>query len=128
MRLEFGRLWRTSNAIRCALGLVDNSELYPWSSTRAHVIGQDHSGFLDMTTWTEFYSARRWRELLRIGVEEEALQARIRDATRSGRPFGSTEFLAEIERASDRQLKSRRVGRPKKIDPREEASQLEIGI
>jgi putative transposase len=109
-------------------GLVDTAELYPWSSARAHVLGEDHSGFLDMTAWTEFYSSRRWRELLRLGVEEEALQERIREATRSGLPFGSSEFFAEVERASDRQLRPGRAGRPKRIDPRPEASQLEIGI
>jgi len=92
-------------------GLVEVAEDYPWSSARTHLDGRDDSGFLDMGQWRESYTSERWREVLRTGVEDEALRERIRLATMTGRPFGSTEFTEELERAANRQLRPRRTGR-----------------
>ncbi|HEV2688208.1 MAG TPA: transposase [Bryobacteraceae bacterium] len=109
--------------------LVETAEDYPWSSARAHVTdGSDP--LLDTAHWREFYSQQRWRETLRIDVEEEALQERIRLATMTGRPFGSAEFANELEANAKRKLLPRRVGRPKKLQAMvtaEEQLRLEIG-
>lgn len=78
-------------------GLAESAEDYPWSSVRGHIRDHDDSGFLEMAVWRATYSAARWRETLRIGVEDEALGERIRAATMNGRPFGSGEFTAELE-------------------------------
>src|SRR6266849_9968154 len=53
-------------------GLVEVAEDYVWSSARAHVIGRDQEGFIDLTTWRAVYTAERWRNTLRLGVNEEA--------------------------------------------------------
>jgi putative transposase len=80
-----------------------------------------------MAAWREFYTAARWRETLRLGVDDENLRERLRSATRTGRPLGSEEFLEEIERNTRRALRPRQVGRPRKASQPPQLS-LEIGI
>ena len=108
-------------------GLVDRAEDFRWSSARAHAEGHG-DGFLRMRPWLDWYSPARWREALRLGLDEEILQERLRSATRTGRPFGTEEFLEEVERHVSRILRPRAVGRPRKEDTGERPSSLEIGI
>jgi len=112
-------------------GLVELAEDYPWSSAVAHVTNRDDSGLLDAAPALEEYTQERWRETLRVGVEDEALRQRIRLATMTGRPFGSAEFTEELERAAHRRLRTRPAGRPKKpcsTEPAQQALQFqEIG-
>lgn len=56
-------------------GLADFAEDYPWSSAWAHISGQHHDGWLETTRWREDYSPARWREVLRVGIDEKALEA-----------------------------------------------------
>jgi len=93
-------------------GLVERAEDFQWSSALAHVTDRDESGFLERAP--ESHSKERWREMLRIGVEDEAFGERIRLATMTGRPFGSEEFAEELELAAHRRLRPRRAGRPRK--------------
>jgi putative transposase len=95
-------------------GMAGQAEEYPWSSARDHVTGQDDDGWLELRQWREQYTAVRWREALRDGIEEEALRERLRVATRTGRPFGSENFVEDLERALNRSLRAREPGRPKK--------------
>jgi putative transposase len=112
------------NPIRA--GLVESAEDFRWSSARAHAT--DHEdGFVQMAAWREFYTAARWRETLRLGVDDEILRERLRSATRTGRPLGSEEFLEEIECNTSRALRPRQVGRPRKAPQRPQLG-LEIGI
>ncbi len=104
-------------------GLVPAPEHYAWSSARAHVTGRDEHGFLDLRSWREVYDAERWSSALRLGIEEEAFAARLQEATRTGRPFGSAEFIEGIERRTKRRLRPVPAGRPKKGV----AAQSEIG-
>jgi putative transposase len=92
-------------------GLVQLAEDYAWSSARAHVIGRDQEGFVDLFSWQGAYTAERWRATLRLGIEEEALQERLRLATLTGRPFGSDQFIEALELTSNRRLRLQRVGR-----------------
>jgi putative transposase len=95
-------------------GLVERAEDYPWSSATAHIDDGGHADFLEMTPWRESYTRERWRETLRIGVDDEALRERIRAATMTGRPFGSPEFTERLELAGNRRLRPGKPGRPKK--------------
>ena len=104
-------------------GLVPAPEHYAWSSARAHVTGRDEHGFLDLRSWREVYDAERWSSALRLGIVEEAFAARLQEATRTGRPFGSAEFIEGIERRTKRRLRPVPAGRPKKGV----AAQSEIG-
>jgi len=94
------------NPVRACL--VEIAEDYIWSSARAHVIGRDHENLVDFSAWRKDYTAERWRATLRLGLEEEALQERLRLATLSGRPFGSDEFIDQLELASNRRLRCQR--------------------
>jgi putative transposase len=95
-------------------GLVESAEDYPWSSASAHVRDRDDSGVLEMAVWRAAYTTARWRDALRIGVEDEALGERIRSATIAGRPFGSDEFTTGLELTAHRRLRPDRAGRRKK--------------
>jgi putative transposase len=95
-------------------GLVQLAEDYVWSSARAHVIDRDREDFVDMSAWRAAYTAERWRDTLQIGIEEESMQERLRQATLTGRPFGSGQFIEELESASNRDLRPKAVGRKRK--------------
>jgi len=63
--------------------------------------------------------------MLQFGAEDAALLERIRDATRSGRPVGSSDFVGQVEGLLQRSLVPRKRGpRAKRIDP---TTQLEFG-
>jgi putative transposase len=94
---------------------------------RSRPRNRSDDGIVAMGRWRDNYTAARWRETLRLGVDEEALQERLQSATRTGRPFGSEDFLEEIERNTNRALRPRQVGRPRKAPPQPQLS-LEIGI
>jgi putative transposase len=70
---------------------------------------------VDLSTWRMAYTAERWRDTLRLGVEEELLQERIRHATRTGRPFGSDHFIQSLELTTNRPLRLKQVGRKRKL-------------
>lgn len=95
-------------------GLVPHAEDYPWSSAAVHVRGWDDSGFIDLAAWREQYTCERWQEALQLGVDEEALQERIRRATRTGRPLGSDGFTHELEHVAGRRLRPGQRGRPRR--------------
>jgi putative transposase len=95
-------------------GLVQFADDYVWSSARAHVLAGAQEHFVDLAPWPAGYPAERWRDTLRLGVEEEALQERLRLATLTGRPFGSDQFIEELELNSNRDLKIKSVGRKRK--------------
>ena len=95
-------------------GMVERAEDYPWSTAAAHCLEDPLDGRLDLREWQGLFSGERWREALRIGVEEEALEERIREATRRGCPLGSAAFVERIGRALGRDLRPRPPGRPPK--------------
>ena len=110
-------------------GLVDVAEAYRWSSAPAHVAGASDP-ILDTELWRQNYNPQRWREVLRMGLDEEAMQERLRLATRTGRPFGSNEFGNVLEWSAERPLLRRPGGRRKASEPvpgLEGQVQLEIG-
>lgn len=95
-------------------GLVDSAELYPWSTAAAHCREDSFDGRLDFEEWRRSYTGERWREVLRIGVSDEAWEERIREATRRGYPLGSEAFVEQVSRALGRDVRPRPPGRPPK--------------
>lgn len=95
-------------------GLVERAEAYRWSTASAHCRMDTLNGRLDLEEWRRYYSGERWREVLRTGVEEEALAERIREATRRGSPLGSEPFIERVSRTLGRDLHPRPRGRPPK--------------
>lgn len=68
-------------------GLVRHAVQYRWSSARAHLMGEDPEGRLDLTIWARHFSPEAWRQALKAGVPEEWV-AQFRKATRRGSPLG----------------------------------------
>ncbi len=95
-------------------GLASTAEEYGWSSAAAHCGEDDLGGRLDLSDWAACYNGERWREALKMGVEAEAWEERIREATRRGLPFGRDQFVERMSRLAGRDLKAKPVGRPRK--------------
>ena len=95
-------------------GLVESAEDYAWSSALAHCREDDLEHRLDLTVWHSRYDGQKWRAALRLGVEQEAWEERIREATRSGLPLGSDSFVEQMSESAGRDLKARPPGRPRK--------------
>ena len=88
-------------------GLAARAEDWPWSSARAHLEGRD-DGLVSTAPLLERESD--WRALLDQGLSEEehlSLQA----GERTGRPLGSGEFVAALERDLGRPLARKKPGR-----------------
>jgi putative transposase len=130
-RRSTGHLWQNryySTAmdeahLRCAMryvernpvraGMVRNAVEYVWSSARAHLTGLDATGMLDLPYWAARASREEWRD--ELGVTEAAGElAAIRAKTATGRPLGSKDFVAALERKMGRVLEPRATGRPRK--------------
>ena len=106
-------------------GLVGTPERWPWSSAAAHLGGLDRTGFLDLTEWAARWDPVMWRDVLDEGLDTAAIMERIREATRTGRPVGSADFIEQLEAASHRSL------RPQKRGPKVKAAsaeQMSLGV
>ncbi len=90
--------------------LVPAAAQYEWSSARAHLGGEDTLNLLAQAEWKTCWTSDEWARILEAGDEE---RDNIREATYAGRPLGSSEFVAELEKFLDRRLKKGSPGRPK---------------
>jgi putative transposase len=91
--------------------IVKKEEDFPYSSARAH-IGGARGEVLGEELFEEG-QRKDYREFLRAGIPEEE-KNRIRYSTRTGRPFGSENFIRNMERKLDRRFILKSPGRPKK--------------
>jgi putative transposase len=91
--------------------LVGQAEDYPWSSARAHVIGE-----LDPVLSDGFFltsEIRDWRAYLECRGDE-AVVGRARARLKTGRPAGDAEFVRMLEEIVGRRLEALPRGRPRK--------------
>ncbi len=92
--------------------LVSRAEDWPWSSARAHITGQG-DGLTDLAAMAGVH--RNSRAMLRRGLEagdfDPADEAAVEAHERTGRPWGSAEFVATLERRTGRQLARQKPGR-----------------
>ena len=92
-------------------GMVDRPEEYPWSSTSAHLAGQDDV-LVQATPLLEIVGD--WRAFLSDPAADET-GPKLQHHERTGRPLGDENFLTKLERLLNRVLKPKRAGRkPKK--------------
>jgi putative transposase len=108
-------LWAVARYIECnpvKAGMVEQAEGYFWSSARAHLSGADDPVLNGASTWLEDGELRAYAEF--VHVEDEESNERIRQATRTGRPFGSEGFVDMLESRLQQTLRPRRPGRPRK--------------
>jgi len=92
--------------------MVERAEDYLWSSAAAHCGLRD-----DILLSDDFPPPgviADWSGWLKIEHTEEDLMA-IRKHLSTGRPWGSPEFIQQLEALTGRSLQLRKVGRPKKI-------------
>jgi putative transposase len=97
-------------------GMIRNAWDYPWSSARVHTGLADDCGRIDLSLWSSYYTPERWMDVLRLGIREEAWQARFREATRRGLPLGSEEYVKALAERYGRDLSMRQVGRPRILE------------
>lgn len=81
----------------CRAGMARAPGEYRWSSAAAHLgSGVDPGGILDLRFWERAGGAPFWAELLgAAGSEAEMVE--LRECTYAGRPYGSQEFVEQME-------------------------------
>ena len=95
------------NPVRAAM--VGSATRYPWSSAAAHCGSAPDDRLIDAWAWNEGGLAGDWAGRLRTeaaGVRD----VELRRATYSGLPFGSEEFVDEMEVRLGRRLRPRPPG------------------
>jgi putative transposase len=91
--------------------LVARPEEYKWSSAAAHAGKESAGPLLDWGFHASAGGAERWRGLLAEPEELIAIRA-LQKGTFTGRPVGSAEFVAGLERELGRPLASRQGQHP----------------
>ena len=94
-------------------GLAATAEQWRWSSAAAHCGAAVPDALLEMKRWRERWTVSEWREYLAAG-ESSADLAALRQCTHTGRPLGTPDFVAALEKSSLRLLAPQKGGRPKK--------------
>lgn len=87
-------------------GLVDDAEMYPWSSASAHISVQDNA-LVKVKPLIEI--AGDWREFLAGNINQKTAEM-IRHHERIGRPLGSETFIEYLEVKLGRPLRKRKPG------------------
>jgi len=106
--VDEGHQWETLryvelNPVRA--GMARRAWDWRWSSARAHCDPDPAGLLLDLSGWRQAYTAALWREALARGVSDANLAERLRQATRTGRPFGAEGFVELLEARLDRRLR-----------------------
>ena len=68
------------------------------------------TGLLDQGVWRELCPLNDWGEVLAAATPDEQLAERLRQATRTGRPLGSEEFVSALEARLQRTLTRQKPG------------------
>ena len=97
-------------------GLVERAEDYLWSSAAAHCGLRDDS--LIAPDFPPPGVVSDWSEWLRIDLSDEERKA-IRRHLSTGRPWGTPEFILQLEALTGRRLTPRKAGRRKRSEPEE---------
>lgn len=95
-------------------GLVARAADWPWSSAAAHLAGIDDA-LVTVAPMRE--RVDDWAAFLAQGLEDETREA-IRRGERTGRPLGSTAFIASLEQQTGRTLARQRPGPRPALDRR----------
>ena len=78
-------------------GLTKHASAYEWSSANAHLGGPDPSRALDNTVFHALHNPESWQLALSATARDQALEQRIRGASRTGRPLGGTQFIEALQ-------------------------------
>ena len=94
-------------------GMAGRVEDYRWSSAKAHLTGE-HNILPGVTAWLSPQEQSAYAEF--VVTEDEETDNAIRRATRTGRPFGSENFVKLLEFQLKQPLKAMKRGRPFKTN------------
>jgi putative transposase len=98
-------------------GMVARPEDWPWSSARAHLAGRDDGivSVAPLAAWIDDFAA------FLAHPEDEAAMGEVLRSASTGRPAGAAEWLADLEKTTERRLAREKRGRkPKAVDARGE--------
>jgi len=96
------------NPVRARLAAT--ADVWPWSSTRAHLTGED-DGLVNVHPVLERFP--QFAELIAVDGDETGFAA-LRASESTGRPLGSADFIAGLERVLGRPIARRAPGRKPK--------------
>src|ERR1700690_4643453 len=114
--LEESHLWvalRYAELNPVRAGMVAAAVRWRWSRAAAHCAPDASDKLLDMGPWRKRWTAAAWSEYLTSRESATEVSA-LRHCTHTGRPLGSSEFVAQLEQGTRRPLAPRKGGRPKK--------------
>jgi putative transposase len=97
-------------------GMVESPERWPWSSAATHCGFASPDPILKMERWRQRWAADEWNRFL-MQAESAAELAALRRFTHTGRPLGSSEFVAALEMSMLRPLAPKKRGRPNQATP-----------
>lgn len=109
------------NPVRAGLSGV--AEDWPWSSARGH-LGEASDPLLAIEPMQR--RILNWRQYLSEETDHE-LEDMIRKKTHSGQPAGGAGFVERLERLTGRNLRPRKVGRPRVEDGERVLSSSRLG-
>lgn len=90
-------------------GMVTKAKDYPWSSCRYNLGIINHDPLIEKPVISTIVDD--WDSFLRDGEKE--LDEKIRAGTKTGRPVGDNEFIANLETKTGRRLQRKNPGRPR---------------
>ncbi len=91
--------------------LVEKTEIWKWSSARAHLAKKD-DGLVKVSSMLDRVNA--WSDLL--ASDDLAVYDDFRKHERTGRPFGDDVFVDRISQLTGRELAMKKPGRKKRIE------------
>jgi len=114
--LDDSHLWKALryvelNPVRA--GMLPAAEDWRWSSAAAHCVPGAADKLLDMERWQKRWTVAQWNQYLAARESATDVGA-LRQCTHTGRPLGTSEFIAQFEQTTARPLAPRKGGRPKK--------------
>jgi putative transposase len=98
-------------------GLVERAEEYPWSSYRAHGLGEVNNLLDPLVNYEELsprpmVRQRKWAEKVHTPIKEAQLAA-IRRSSTSGLPLGDDAWVKRLAKRLELDLTIRPLGRPR---------------
>ena len=69
---------------------------------------------LDLSAWRELWTPESWRTALAPAIYEPEFQ-QLREAVRTGKPLGSSDFKNDFESQTAQKVSARSVSRPRHI-------------
>jgi REP-associated tyrosine transposase len=113
--LDEGHLWEALryvelNPVRASM--VEAAEQWRWSSAGAHCGRMPAGAILEMEPWQSRWTPAEWAVFLAAAESPGELDM-LRRSTHTGRPLGTPEFVAALERSTLRRLAARKAGRRK---------------